>query len=135
MNPKVRSIVLTTWVLPLVMLVGLRSAWAQYACSIDGVVRQACCCHAKKAGERSPAENGTLLVSRCCEVTVVESSSPPSGRELERWLDLGKAAFASAAALLPEPSVCAANVASTMESARPPPRAVPIYLAHRSILR
>ena len=136
-TPRFRRIVLAAAVLPLVVLIGLRSAWAMYACQIDGEVRDACCCPKKeKDRDREPADEAPrMAASCCCDVTVGESSDAPQARETDRTQanDGAVVLVASTADL----SMLAPVGTRTRwhAFARPPPRSVPTYLANRSILR
>ena len=133
---RLRRIALTAAVLPLVVLFGLRSAWAQYACAVDGRSRSSCCCPKKAAARHEPAD-GTprLAASRCCAVTVGETSVPPAVRATDssRADDVPWPAAVGAAA--PAPAVPASIASPHIALARPPPPALPAYLANRTILR
>jgi hypothetical protein len=126
--------VLITAVVPLIMVIGLRSAWAQYACSMDGRVRAGCCCPQKPKDKRSaPDAAPTMKAQGCCDVTVMASSAPPNAREVERSrdLDVGSIAIGDAPAIEPRRHV--ATMAS-IAFARPPPPALPAYLVNCTLL-
>lgn len=131
-----RRIVLTAAVLPLLVLIGLRSAWAAYACRMDNQIREACCCPEKETdGERAPADGAPRMASAsCCDVTIGESADTPQARETAR--DGNEAPLVLVTTLADASLV--APVARRVPSnafARPPPRSVPTYLANRTILR
>lgn len=134
---RVRRIVLTAAVLPLVVLIGLRSAWAAYACSVDGEVRSACCCPKKADTERAAGDDEVPRIEAncCCDVTVGESSAAPDAREVNRSNTDDFSCVVVVATPVVAP-VARATVRSTpVALARPPPRSVPTYLANRTILR
>ena len=122
--------------LPLVVLVGLRSAWAAYACSLDGEVRAACCCPQKSDAQRPSDGAPRVKASCCCEITVGESSVPPDARlaEASRTDELGWVAVAIG---MPElaPRTTVPLLRSSFARPPPPRSAVPTYLANRTILR
>jgi hypothetical protein len=127
---------LAALVLPLVVILGFQSAWAAYACSMDGKVRDTCCCEPSKSTkqerEREP-DVPTIAARRCCDVTIHEPAQTPVVREVE------SAAFAHLLAIVPAPTFAIAppryeHVMAVEMPARPPPR-VPIYLAKQALLR
>jgi hypothetical protein len=132
---RARRIVLAAAVLPLVVLIGVRSAWAAYACTIDGQVRSACCCPQGQDAERPVDEPSRIDVSCCCDISMGESSTPPDVRlnDPSRVDDVPAVAIA----VLPEPAPRTVMPAARITRARPPPlrSAVPAYLANRTILR
>jgi hypothetical protein len=135
-----RRIALAAAVLPLVLLIGLRSAWAAYACRIDGEIREACCCPKKekteKDRERAPVDEAPrMAASCCCDVTMGESPEAPQARETNRVHASGVPLALVATRI--ELSVLTPVGARTAWHALPraPPRAVPTYLANRTILR
>jgi hypothetical protein len=136
-TPRFRRIALTAAVLPLALLIGLRSAWAAYACRIDGEVRDACCCPKKeKDRDRAPADEApSMAASCCCDITIGESTDAPQAHKTERVnandIPIVLVATVSDVSL----STPVAVRASWHAFARPPPRSVPTYLANRSILR
>jgi hypothetical protein len=124
---------LAALVLPLVVIVGFQSAWAAYACRMDGKVRDACCCKpAKQEREREPAAP-TIAARSCCDVTIHQPAEAPLVREAERG------AFAHVPAIVLVSALAFAppryeHVAAVELPARPPPR-IPIYLAKQVLLR
>lgn len=133
-----RRILLTIAVVPLIVLVGLRSAWAAYACSMDGKVRDACCCPQDK--KKTDSERGVDGVPRivapdCCALTLGESSTVPDAREADRLRTAELSMMAITPATIVAPLVHATLRPTRTTLARPPPPAVPTYLANRSILR
>ncbi len=131
-----RRLVLTAVVLPLVVLIGFRSAWASYVCSVTGEVLAACCCPNKADRDRVPVDSAPLIeASCCCDVTAAELSLATDVRESERsravdapWIPVD-AVFAHAT--VPQGTMPLTRVAL----ARPPPRTVPTYLTNRTLLR
>lgn len=123
--------------LPLALLIGLHSAWAAYACRIDGEVRDACCCPKKdKDRDRTPAdEPPRIAASSCCDITIGESTNGPPAHKTERAyandIPLAVVATASDVSLLTP----AAVRVFWHVYARPPPPSLPTYLANRTILR
>lgn len=137
MDRRIRRIVLTAAVLPLVMLIGLRAAWASYACTIDGDVRSACCCPQKSTQAQEPSDGAPRMQANCCcDVTMGESSAPPDARlgESSRVSDMPFVLTMTVPEVAPPTAWTAATVTA---SARPPPprRSLPTYLANRTILR
>lgn len=131
-----RRIVLTAAVLPLVVLIGLRSAWASYLCGITGEVTADCCCPKKAADERAPGDDAPRVEAGCCcDVTFAELSTPSDVRESDRprALDAPATAIETSFAIETAPQVLAAS--TRVVFARPPPRSVPTYLANCTILR
>lgn len=125
--------VLTLAVLPLVVLIGLRSAWAAYACTIDREVRTSCCCPKPSDAAKAPRDGMQIGARCCCEITTGESSASPDTLADSSRLDtLSSAAVAAA----PAPIVVAQSIAAIVriERARPPPSSVPAYLFNRTIL-
>ncbi len=129
-----RRIVLAIAVLPLIVLVGMRSAWAAYACRVDGQVRTACCCPKKQT--HTPADHAPRMAAAdCCDVTVGTATAAPDTREADRaptGVHVPVVATVPAIVLPPRASRLGAGAAT---QARPPPRTLPTYLANRTILR
>lgn len=131
-----RRIALTIAVLPLIVLVGLRSAWAAYACSVDGKMRDACCCPKDDDDKRSPSDGAPRIQAPdCCDVTSGETPEGPDAREADRLRTLDAPATASVSVTFTAPIVPAEATRTRTTYARPPPRAIPTYLANRTILR
>lgn len=128
--------ILAALVLPLVVIVGFQSAWAAYACRVDGRVRSECCCKPpeKDRDQRAPADGAPRMAPQgCCDVTIREPSEPPVIRETDG------AAFASIPVVVPAiASVIAPRrierAASIATMARPPPR-IPLFLDKQALLR
>jgi hypothetical protein len=130
---SLHRLILTSAVLPLVMLVGLRSAWAAYACRMDGEVRSACCC--PKAKAKVPAGTAPRVEARCCcDVTIHEATQNPTAREPVRaGFDAPIVGVTVPAALLPRLVTTIDRVRP--DSARPPPPLVASFLDKQAILR
>ncbi len=135
--PRARRTVLVAAVLPLVVLIGLRSAWAAYACRMDGQIREACCCPKQETNsEHAPADGAPrMAASSCCDVTIGEAADTPQLRETARC-------HADDAPLVLVTIATDSSVVRPVDRrvpsnafARPPPSSVPTYLANRSILR
>lgn len=125
-------------VLPLVVLLGIRSTWAAYACRVDRQVRTACCCPKAPPGkkhQRAATDGAPRLKSgSCCQITIERSAPIPEARTESSQPDVGTPSLAPVAAIAvagPPKIVSRGSVAL----ARPPPPAVPSYLVHCSILR
>lgn len=130
-----RRIVLTAAVLPLLVLIGLRSAWAAYACRMDGQIREACCCPDQDTDERAPADGAPRMApASCCDVTIGESADTPQARETARDANDVPPVLVTTVADTSLVAPVARRVPSNA-FARPPPRPVPTYLANRTILR
>lgn len=132
---RFRRTVLVIAVLPLVMLIGLRSAWAAYACSMDGEVRSSCCCPKQEKDDEAPRDGAPRIeASCCCEITTGESSLPPDAR----LTDSSRADDVSwiAVTVAPAPVRVWQLIAATerIAVARPPPPSLPTYLVNRTIL-
>lgn len=125
---------LTALVLPLVVIVGFQSAWAAYACRIDGKVRDHCCCKTEKKTQRTPVDDGPRITRPdCCDVTINEATEAPRMREAAR------ATFEHVPVVVPAvmPAIVAPrveHVTAVATMARPPPR-VPVFLDKHAILR
>lgn len=110
--------------MPLVLLVGLRSAWALYTCRIDGVVRSACCCGKAHAPAPGPGPSDTRIrAASCCAISVHAPTKPPEAQAPPRADDhAAPAVIAIAPApVLAPPIVIVAR--ADRRSARPPPLA------------
>lgn len=128
--------ILTALVVPLMVIVGFQSAWAAYACRVDGKVRSECCCKPpeKDRDARAPIDGAPRMAPQgCCDVTIREPADAPVVREVDR------ASFAYAPVEVPTialaivtPRVERASPLATM--ARPPPR-VPLFLDKQALLR
>ena len=124
---------LTALVLPLVVVVGFQSAWAAYACRVDGEVRDRCCCPAKKRAHTPAGEAPRISVQSCCDVTVHE----PRDARLVREVDRATVAHVPAVVPVVAPLTVAPRaerVVTIAMMARPPPR-VPLFLDKQAILR
>jgi hypothetical protein len=129
--------VLIAAALPLVVMIGLGSAWASFACRIDRTTRTHCCCPKAKAEDRSEPRMPTVRAAGCCDVSVHRSAPMPSYRDKAPLVRAGTDAPASATvALLVEPARIAATPFDVgwSETARPPPR-VASFLDKSAILR
>ncbi|MDX2089700.1 MAG: hypothetical protein SFX73_17725 [Kofleriaceae bacterium] len=132
-----RRIALTVAVLPLIVLVGLRSAWAAYACSMDGQVRETCCCPKKPDSKRSPSDGGAAHIEArdCCDVTRGAPVDGVDAREADRLRPLDASVLAIVPTAFVAPAMRPALTRPRAPLARPPPRTVLTYLANCSILR
>jgi hypothetical protein len=129
-----RRLALTIAVVPLIVLIGLRSAWALYACSMDGKVRETCCCPKSK---KQPAHDQAPRIVRadCCDVTLGKATEQPDAREADRTSTGNDLSIATAPAVIALPFVQPTPRYERTTFARPPPPAVPTFLANRTILR
>ena len=136
-STRLRRTVLVAAVLPLAMLIGLHSAWAAYACRIDGQVRDACCCPKKQDAERAPGDTAPRMAgSCCCDITIADSTQPPPVREADRGHASDVPLVVDIVTIIARAPAPAASTAIAWEAfARPPPPAIPTYLANRAILR
>ena len=123
-------------VLPLVVIVGFQSAWAAYACRVDGKVRDRCCCKTERRDRTGPvAPDGAprIAAQSCCDVTIHEQPQAPDAREAARsavaHFDV-VVPIATIAAIAPH----AGRIAPSAMKARAPPR-VPIFLVNHALLR
>ena len=132
--PRSRRIILAALLVPLSMIVGLRSAWALYACRVDGVVRSSCCCEAHH-GQKKHADSTlpTVKASSCCDVTVQAPSSAPQARDSERADVKAPLMIAAAASTEARARPIARAVSIDRPVARPPP--VATFLLKQSFLR
>lgn len=125
---------LAALVLPLVVIVGFQSAWAAYACRIDGKVRDACCCKHDKKDRKKPIDDAPRMAAQgCCDVTINELKEAPVVIEGDR------ATFTHVPVVVPAiahtivaPRI--ERIATVATMARPPPR-VPLFLDKQAILR
>lgn len=125
--------VLAALVLPLVVIVGFQSAWAAYACTMDGKVRESPCCKQAAPGRERTSAVPMLEARNCCDVTIHAPAEAPVVRDAER------AAFHYLPAVVAAPAFTIARphherVATVELSARGPPR-VPIFLSKQALLR
>ncbi len=137
-----RRHVFTAAVIPLIVLVGLRSAWASYLCLMDGAVRDTCCCptgperdaEALDDDER-PYPTPQIAAAGCCAVSVHETPPTLDATASERMLARQPAVLVVEVVppLPPEPTVVLMAPLDE-RAARPPPR-VPIFLDNHAILR
>lgn len=131
---RFRRFAIAAAVLPLVVLVGLQSAWAAFACRVDGEVRDACCCPKKSADHRDDAPH--IIAPCCCDVTIHDRADGPDARQAERSDPLAIPAFVAPSVLTTPARPAFGVLANTRFAfARPPPPSVPAFLANRSILR
>lgn len=133
MNRPRRSL-LATAVLPLMVIVGFQSAWAAYACRIDGKVRDHCCCKAARHDKGAPADDAARMKPQgCCEVSISKLSRAPEAREAAQVASAPPDVTVSIAStpLLP---LRVERVLAGARDARAPPR-IPIFLDKQAILR
>jgi hypothetical protein len=121
---------------PLVVIVGLQSAWAAFACRVDGRVRDYCCCEPEKPerDDRAAREDAPRIAARgCCDVTIHEVTEAPIVREADRaTVSYIPAIGATQAVAVAAPRIERDAPIATM--ARPPPR-IAIFLDKHAILR
>lgn len=126
---------LAALVLPLVVIVGFQSAWAAYACRMDGKVRDECCCKPdKKERKKSADETPQLSAQGCCDVTIHEADEAPVVREADRATLIGVPAMVPIIAqhVIIRPRL--ERQTAIARTSRPPPR-VPVFLDKQAILR
>lgn len=124
-------------VLPLVVIVGLQSAWAAFACRMDGEVRDRCCCPSKQdRDDRKVAGDAPRIEARCCcDITFSASIDTPAARETAR------AEFAHFDFVVPNAGFVMvparpARISSIQTLARPPPPPrIALYLDKHALLR
>ena len=124
---------LAALLVPLALMIGLRSAWALYACRVDGVVRASCCCHGKHEHKRPVSNDTSVAAASCCDVTIQTLSRAPEVRAADRTT-----VQTPPAVLAPAPIASAAPFTSSVATiaraiARPPP--VATFLIKQSFLR
>ena len=119
---------------PLVVIVGLQSAWAAFACRADGRVRDRCCCPAPERSDRAPADGEPRIVARCCAVSIHARPEAPIAREVDRTVTVAPlvAVVSSIANPIVAPPPGRAPLVATL--ARPPPPAE-LYLDKHALLR
>jgi hypothetical protein len=129
--------VLAALLVPLALMVGLRSAWALYACRIDGVVRTSCCCHGKhdehKKKQQQPSKDPSLKAASCCDVTVQAPSSAPQIRDAQRASNQAPPMAVSFVETPMPVAPIARAVGTDRPTGRPPP--VATFLIKQSFLR
>jgi len=126
-------------VAPLVLLIGLRSAWALYSCRVDGQGLPACCCmpaHAAAAARARAATPATpdALAPGCCVVDINVADRAPEAVAPDRTdahAPPATVAIATDVAAPPPPAPAPAHV--DRAQARPPPLVT--FLDKQSILR
>ena len=133
MRRHLRRPLLAIAVLPLVVLAGFQSAWAAFACRMDGEVRDHCCCKPEKRDRRLADDGPRIKAQGCCDVAFHEASEAPVAREADR------AMFAHAEIFVPTLSLTIVSprvkrVVSFAAMARPPPR-IALYLDKHALLR
>ena len=118
-------------IVPLILLVGFRSAWALYTCRVDGVVRSSCCC--KNAHKRADTSDERVFSASCCAVEVQAPTKAPEVQAPARAdVDAAPAVIAIVAqAPLAPRIVTVARRDRSFE--RPPPIAT--FLVKQSFLR
>jgi hypothetical protein len=119
-------------VVPLIVLVGFRSAWALYACRVDGQVRASCCCKAKHKQHDAPRAP-TVKPAMCCDVTVQAAPSVPQLRDTERASTQPPPMIVTSVATAAPIAPIARAIAIARPTARPPPTAT--FLLKQSFLR
>ncbi len=113
------------------LIIGLESAWAAFACRMDGEVRDRCCCP-RTARDETPQD--TSIVARCCcDVTVHASADVSPAREQSRVEQTLVVVVLPTLVLAPL-SVRASRILEITPIARPPPWRT-LYLDKHSLLR
>lgn len=138
-----RRIVLAAAALPLVLVLGLRPAWAAYACRVDREIRTTCCCpkstkstKSTKRESKVPADAPARLAAACCcDITFAETSEPPRVREAQRAAGNDPPLLAIATIAFAPLAFPRAGPTPRTPVARPPPPTTPTYLANLTILR
>lgn len=115
------------------MIVGLRSAWALYACRVDGVVRSSCCCEGKHKKQHADSKAPLVKAASCCDVTVQAPSSAPQARDAERADVKAPTVIATAVSTEVPARTIARAISIDRPIARPPP--VATFLLKHSFLR
>jgi hypothetical protein len=135
-NRTIHKTLMAALVLPLVVIVGFHSAWAAFACRIDGQVRDHCCCEANKTKrEKLHDDAPPSIASRCCcDVSIHEAPAAPVVRELER------ASFGFTPLVVPTVTFTIAaprveHLTTIVTMARPPPPRLALYLDKQALLR
>jgi hypothetical protein len=127
-----RRIVVAALLVPLAMIVGLRSAWALYACRIDGQVRSSCCCEGKHE-RHTDSQTPIVKAASCCEVTIQSPASAPQVRDADRSdLKAPPTVVTTISAETPARPIARA-MSIDRPAARPPP--VATFLIKQSFLR
>lgn len=130
-----RKPLLAAVVLPLVVIVGFQSAWAAFACRVDGQVRDHCCCKADKRAKKQPVDNAPRIAAQsCCDVSFYEQRDAPLAREADR------AVFHHDAVMMAVPvfTVVSPRIESAraiVAMARPPPPRIALFLDKHALLR
>ena len=130
-----RKPLLAAVVLPLVVIVGFQSAWASFACRVDGIVRDECCCKHDKREKEQPADSAPHIAPQnCCDVSIYEHRDAPLARETER------AAFHHDATIIEAPAFAVvspriASATAIVAMARPPPPRIALFLDKHALLR
>ena len=119
--------------MPLVMLIGFQSAWAAFACRMDGEVRDVCCCPPKKAKQKPSSEDTQLQAQGCCDVTIHTRDEATPGREPSRF-ELAAFEIVAPVATPLRPQERVERSPSVHTFARPPPR-IALYLDKHALLR
>ena len=126
---------LAALVLPLVVIVGFPSAWAAFACRVDGEVRDHCCCKPAKQERDDRALHDVPRIDGrgCCDVTIHEATEVPVVREADRAMfDYTPVSIQTIASAIVTP--CIERAVSITTMARPPPR-IALFLDKHAILR
>jgi hypothetical protein len=100
------------------LIIGLESAWAAFACRTDGEVRDRCCC---PHTSRDEAPQDTAIDARCCcDITLHASADVSPAREQSR-IDQTHVAVVLPMVVLAPLSVRASRILEITPIARPPP--------------
>lgn len=123
-------------VVPIVVAVGFQSAWAAWACAIDGKARDRCCCKSERDQVPRDRSDDVPHFERqdCCQVATHDVLSAPAAREVERIAFDFAPAIETVTPIALNP-VHSDRQWSFAEVARPPPRHVPIYIDKQALLR
>lgn len=118
-------------VVPLMLIIGLESAWAAFACRMDGEVRDRCCC---PSTSREEAPSNTTIDARCCcDITLHASADVAPAREQSR-IEQAHVAVVMPVVILAPVLVRTSRILEVTPIARPPPWRA-LYLDKQSLLR
>lgn len=119
----------------LVVLLGVQSAWAEFACRVDGKVRDHCCCANSQREADDPVDGAPRITSQgCCDVSISVRREAPPARET------APAVFPHHSVEVPAISVAIfvpriEKASTILAIARPPPPRIALFLDKQAILR
>jgi len=114
------------------VIIGLQSAWAAFACRMDGEVRDRCCCP-RTSRDETPRDTTTIDARCCCDITLHASAEVSPVRDQPR-IDQTHVAMVLPTVTLAPLSVRASRILEITPIARPPPWRA-LYLDKHSLLR